>query len=142
MRLVAPEGELRILSQWSICLVPASRESRGIPSFDFQRKWMTSCVGVTLQDWDIRVHPGDGGDRRPQKGGDTLAPFLHGRDRSSSRAELREEVPEPRVCVASELVGTSQTKSKHLPDLAKIRYAFAWVNHWRESDDNKDCEDA
>lgn len=32
MTLVAPAGELSRESQWSICLVPLSKESRGIPS--------------------------------------------------------------------------------------------------------------
>lgn len=56
---------------------------------------MTSCVGETLQDWEMRMQPGKGGDKRPQNGGDALPPFFHGRDKSSSSAELREEVPEP-----------------------------------------------
>lgn len=59
---------------------------------------MTSCEGETLQEWDIRVEPGDGGGKRPQNGGDTLPPFRHGRDKSSSSAELREEVPELSDC--------------------------------------------
>jgi len=69
MRLVLPLGEFNRLSQWSICLVSASSESMGIPSRDWYRKWMTSCIGETLHDWVMRTQPGDGGDRRPENGG-------------------------------------------------------------------------
>ena len=58
---------------------------------------MTSCVSESLQDWDIRTEPGDGGDIRPGEGGVTLSLLRRGRVRSSSSAELREEVPEPSV---------------------------------------------
>ena len=88
---------------------------------------MTSCAGETLQDWDIRTQPGDGGDIRPEKGGDTLSLFRCGRAKSSSSAELSEEVPEPEVFAcerARQSTGPSQTKTKHLPDLEKIRYAL------------------
>ena len=50
MRLVKPVGELSRLSQRLICLVPASRELRGIPTRNFQRKWITSCMRETPQD--------------------------------------------------------------------------------------------
>ena len=53
---------------------------------------MTSCMGETWHDWGIRVRPGDGRGKRPQKEGDPLPPFGHGRANSSSSAELREEV--------------------------------------------------
>jgi hypothetical protein len=59
---------------------------------------MTSCVSETLQDWDIRTEPGDGGDIRPENGGDALSLFRSGRVKSSSRAELREEVPGASAC--------------------------------------------
>jgi hypothetical protein len=75
---------------------------------------MTSCVGETLQDWDIRMQPGDGGDKRPQNGGDTLRPFRHGRDRSSSRAELREEVPEPSDYECTSVTGPKPNKVQTL----------------------------
>jgi hypothetical protein len=65
---------------------------------------MTSCAGESLQDWEIRTEPGDGGDIRPEKGGDSLSLFPHGRDKSSSSAELREEVLEPRVFACMEHV--------------------------------------
>lgn len=56
---------------------------------------MTSCVSETLQDWDIRTEPGDGGDIRPENGGDALSLFCRGRVKSSLSAALREELPEP-----------------------------------------------
>ena len=143
IRLLEPDGELNMLSQLSICLVPASSESSGIPSCDFQRKCMTSYVGETWQDCGIRVRPGDGGGKRPQKGRDTAPPVCHGRARSSSRAELREEVPLAsdysiiRRARQPQRPGPSQTNAKHLPDLAKIRSALGSVNWCQMSDDKK-----
>jgi len=84
-----------------------------------------------LQDWDIRTEPGDGEAIRPEKGGDSLSLVPHGRDKSSSSAELREEVLEPRVFAlhARQPVGREQTKCGCLPGSVKIRYAFGWMNH-------------
>ena len=59
---------------------------------------MTSFAGESLQDWEIRTDPGGGGSIRPEKGGDSLSLLPHGRDKSSSSAELREEELEPRLC--------------------------------------------
>ena len=64
---------------------------------------------------------------RPENGGETLSLFRRGRVRSSSRAELREEVPEPCVLEGCQPQGPSQTRCGHLPDLASA--ALMWVNH-------------
>lgn len=65
---------------------------------------------------------------RPENGGDTLSLFRRGRVRSSSRAELREEVPEAVVLHGRQPQGPSQTGTGHLPDLARIRAALMWGN--------------
>ena len=97
-------------------------------------------MGETLQDWDIRTEPGDGGAIRPERGGDSLSLFPHGRDRSSSSAELREEVLEARVFTythACQPLGIGQIKSGYLPGLMKIRCAFGWMNHCQMPDGEK-----
>jgi len=75
---------------------------------------MTSCIGETLHDWVIRTQPGDGGDRRPENGGETLSLFRRGRVKSSSRAELREEETEPSDFTRSSATGTGPNTSQIL----------------------------
>ena len=77
---------------------------------------------------------------RPEKGGDTLSLFRCGRAKSSSSAELREEVAgagDFGFVRARQSPGPSQTRTKHLPDLEKIRYAFARTDHWQMPDGKK-----
>lgn len=104
---------------------------------------MTSCVGETLHDWDIRTEPGDGGDIRPEKGGDPLSLFRHGRVKSSSSAELREELPKPDACACTHVRsrGPSQTGHKHLPDSGGNRFASGRVEYCQMSG-RKEDEDA
>jgi hypothetical protein len=76
---------------------------------------------------------------RPEKVGDRLSLFRRGRVKSSSSAELREEVPEPSSFASTgQPLASRETRTKYLPDSAKIRFALVGENRCRGTYGKKD----